>query len=66
MRVIINLYYHVLCIFYRHAKRMTVNTDDVKLLVRKCPELVSVIDIRFHVRVMKPLSITYIDDTNQN
>ena len=26
---------------FRHAKRTTINADDVKLLVRKCPNLVS-------------------------
>ena len=47
------LYFHyrfdvqspVHCFSCRHAKRMTVNSDDVKLLVRKSPELVSITDI---------------------
>ena len=50
------------CICFRHAKRTTVNPDDVKLLVRKCPKLVRYTQLQLSGYLC--LSISYICDVS--
>lgn len=40
LEVILNILVNCSCPFYRHAKRSTINTEDVKLLARRSNSLV--------------------------
>lgn len=41
--------------FFRHAKRTTVNADDVKMLIRKSPKLVKYFEKRKKIDVIEVL-----------